>query len=193
MYLSAVAPHNIRPAPQVHLGRQARPYRPRGAICTRNIETEDRSVYKASLLQFLFRGIKAKWPSGLRGRLEYPTDVPTTQFSPYECAGSWSVCVAVILAVPRTHARYRRYHSRCLRCISVYDQRDAGQHIPNSTGLRVERPCSNQYTLSHMVKDKLKQAGTLPVSLQCERSVNDRAVKALKVANNGRPPTISKK
>ncbi|POM79669.1 Hypothetical protein PHPALM_2602 [Phytophthora palmivora] len=33
---------------------------------------------------------------------------------------------------------------------------------------------SNQYTLPHM--DKLKRAGTLPVSLHCERSVYDSAV-----------------
>ncbi|POM70548.1 Hypothetical protein PHPALM_12991 [Phytophthora palmivora] len=191
----------VWPVTEKYVAQRSSPYRPRGAICTRNIEAEDRSVYKTFLLQFHFPARLAHRPghngSELRGRLEYPTDVLLLPNSPdmnvldldlfaslqsLQCRVSMRGTDDIIRAV---FDAFQSTTSETLDNIFLTLQ-DCMWSVLAVNG-------SNQYTLPHTVKDKLKQAGTLPVSLQCEWSVYGRAVKALKVANNGRPPTISKK
>ncbi|KAJ0391764.1 hypothetical protein P43SY_012098 [Pythium insidiosum] len=52
-----------------YVAKRASRNRPAGTVCTRNVETVDRHLYKKYIIESVIPGIKAKWPRKDRGRV----------------------------------------------------------------------------------------------------------------------------
>lgn len=56
------------PLTETYVAQRNSVHRKKGAICTRNIATVDRAVYKHYIIAHIIPAIKAKWPVSARGR-----------------------------------------------------------------------------------------------------------------------------
>ncbi|KAJ0407208.1 hypothetical protein ATCC90586_004520 [Pythium insidiosum] len=144
------------PLTEKYVAKRASRNRPAGTVCTRNVETVDRLLYKKYIIESVIPGIKAKWPRKDRGRVIFiqqdnakphlpPTDPDVIAAG---TADGWNIRM---LCQP-----------------------------PNSPDLNSNG--GNDYKLPHMKKAALRKKGELPTRVACDRAAFETACAVLEKA-----------
>ncbi|KAG3121704.1 hypothetical protein PI125_g72 [Phytophthora idaei] len=100
------------PLTETYVAMRGSVNRKKGTICTRNVASGDRPLYKHYIIEEVIPAIKAKWPASERartifiqqdnatphvpgcccsrhfGRLEYSSPISAAELIRFECAGS---------------------------------------------------------------------------------------------------------
>ncbi|KAG2836132.1 hypothetical protein PC112_g5398 [Phytophthora cactorum] len=194
------------PLTEEYVAQRSSRNRPKGTVCTRNIDVVNRNIYKNFLIRYVIPAIKQQWPRGDRRRpvmiqqdnakphvlphdadvvaagMEAPNspDLNVLDLGLFNAIQNIQYCVhihGIDNIITAVQGAYKDMSTDTLDNIFLTLQ-DCMRCVLRQKG-------GNQYALPHIGKAKLRRKGILPSVLCCDQHLYDSAKAVLTESDRG--------